>query len=92
MKIAYISTYPPRECGIATFNHNLMNAINANFPDRKSPLDGGFVVAPNDSEDMQQRRFSILLCSVSMQATARSFPWRRVFLDLKSGKEKREAL
>jgi hypothetical protein len=45
MKIAYISTYPPRECGIATFNYNLMNAIGANFPKRKNPLDGGFVVA-----------------------------------------------
>lgn len=53
MKIAYISTYPPRECGIATFNNNLMNAINANFPKRKSLLEGGFVVALNDSEDMQ---------------------------------------
>jgi glycosyltransferase involved in cell wall biosynthesis len=57
MKIAYISTYPPRECGIATFNHNLMNAINANFPDRKSPLDGGYVVALNDSEDLQEYEY-----------------------------------
>jgi glycosyltransferase involved in cell wall biosynthesis len=51
MKIAYISTYPPRECGLATFNQNLMRAINANFPERKSLADGGFVVALNDSED-----------------------------------------
>ncbi len=57
MKIAYISTYPPRECGIATFNHNLMNAINANFPDRKSPLEGGFVVALNDSENLQEYEY-----------------------------------
>lgn len=57
MKIAYISTYPPRECGIATFNHNLMNAINANFPDRKDPLDGGYVVALNDSEDLQEYEY-----------------------------------
>src|SRR3982751_6626357 len=57
MKIAYISTYPPRECGIATFNCNLMGAVNANFPDRKSPLNGGFVVALNDSEDMQEYEY-----------------------------------
>jgi glycosyltransferase involved in cell wall biosynthesis len=57
MKIAYISTYPPRECGIATFNYNLMNAINANFPERKSPLDGGFVVALNDSENIQEYEY-----------------------------------
>jgi len=53
MKIAYISTYPPRECGIATFNQNLMRAISANFPERKSLSQGGFVVAVNDSESLQ---------------------------------------
>ncbi len=54
MKVAYISTYLPRECGIATFNHNLMRAINANFPGRKSLKQGGFVVALNDSENMEE--------------------------------------
>ncbi len=57
MKIAYISTYPPRECGIATFNQNLMSAISANFPDRKTILQGGFVVALNDSENMQDLEY-----------------------------------
>jgi glycosyltransferase involved in cell wall biosynthesis len=57
MKIAYISTFPPRECGIATFNFNLMGAINANFPERKSSLDGGFVVALNDSENIQEYEY-----------------------------------
>ncbi|MBS1503827.1 MAG: glycosyltransferase, partial [Bacteroidetes bacterium] len=27
MKVTYISTYPPRECGLATFNKNLISAI-----------------------------------------------------------------
>ncbi|MBS1528338.1 MAG: glycosyltransferase family 4 protein, partial [Bacteroidetes bacterium] len=27
MKVTYISTYPPRECGLATFNKNLIGAI-----------------------------------------------------------------
>ncbi|MVN91588.1 glycosyltransferase family 4 protein [Mucilaginibacter aquatilis] len=57
MKIAYISTYPPRECGIATFNQNLMRAISANFPERKSLSQGGFVVAVNDSEDLQEYEY-----------------------------------
>lgn len=57
MKIAYISTYPPRECGIATFNQNLMRAINSNFPERKKPSDGGYVVALNDSESLDEYEY-----------------------------------
>jgi glycosyltransferase involved in cell wall biosynthesis len=57
MKIAYISTYPPRECGIATFNTNLKMAIGANFPNRKNLLEGGFVVALNDSESLQEYEY-----------------------------------
>lgn len=57
MKIAYISTYPPRECGIATFNQNLMRAISANYPERKTLLQGGFVVAINDSEDLSEYEY-----------------------------------
>jgi hypothetical protein len=51
MKIAYISTYSPRECGIATFNYNLIRAIEAN---RKSSSVTGFVVAMNDSDDLNE--------------------------------------
>src|ERR1700744_3482963 len=57
MKIAYISTYPPRECGIATFNHNLMRAINANFTERGKLSHGGFVVALNDSENIHEYEY-----------------------------------
>jgi len=57
MKLAYISTYPPRECGIATFNQNLMRAINANFPKRNALSEGGFVVALNDSEDIHEYEY-----------------------------------
>ncbi|WP_214071577.1 glycosyltransferase family 4 protein [Mucilaginibacter sp. dw_454] len=57
MKIAYISTYPPRECGIATFNQNLMRAIGSNFPERSGLLKGDFVVALNDSEDVHQYEY-----------------------------------
>src|ERR1700744_3461618 len=57
MKIAYISTYPPRECGIATFNNNLIKAIAANFPERESLLKGDFVVALNDSENVNEYEY-----------------------------------
>ncbi|WP_069659243.1 glycosyltransferase family 4 protein [Arcticibacter eurypsychrophilus] len=53
MKIAYISTYLPRECGIATFNSNLILAISSNFKDQVFS-DSGFVVALNDSDDIKQ--------------------------------------
>ncbi|MXV52743.1 glycosyltransferase [Pedobacter sp. HMF7647] len=56
MRIAYISTYPPRECGIATFNNNLVNAIRANFKN-KSISDTGFVVALNDSENIDEYEY-----------------------------------
>src|SRR3569833_1936237 len=50
MKLTYISTYPPRECGLATFNKSLLNAINANLSDRDQSR--GTVVALNgDSAD-----------------------------------------
>ncbi|MBB6499957.1 glycosyltransferase family 4 protein [Pedobacter cryoconitis] len=49
MKIAYISTYPPRECGIATFNNNLLNAIGL---DTSEVSKNSFVVALADSEDL----------------------------------------
>ncbi|MET3115030.1 glycosyltransferase involved in cell wall biosynthesis [Pedobacter sp. CG_S7] len=47
MKLAYISSYPPRECGIATFNFNLLNAIGC---DKKIVSNESFVVAMNDSD------------------------------------------
>jgi glycosyltransferase involved in cell wall biosynthesis len=57
MKIAYISTYPPRECGIATYNKNLMDAISANFPEKGTLLRGGFVVALTDSENIHEYEY-----------------------------------
>ena len=56
MRVAYISTYPPRECGIATFNNNLIKAISSNLKDG-SLLQNGFVVAMNDSEGLQEYEY-----------------------------------
>ncbi len=49
IKIAYISTYPPRECGIATFNSNLLNAIGC---DKNAVSNESFVVAMSDSDQL----------------------------------------
>ncbi len=54
MKIAYISTHTPRACGLATFNSNLKAAIEQNLTDKK---DSSFVIAINDSEDLEQYNY-----------------------------------
>lgn len=54
MKIAYISSYPPRECGIATFNHNLLRAIGH---DKVAVSDDSFVVAMNDAEGLDEYEY-----------------------------------
>ena len=51
MRISYISTYLPRECGIATFNDNVERAIQANFPGQTSK-GRGYGIAINDSDDL----------------------------------------
>ena len=41
--VAYLSTYPPRECGIATFTQDLVDSIN-----KQQSLSPPFIVAIND--------------------------------------------
>lgn len=54
MKIAYISSYPPRECGIATFNQNLLKAIGYN---KNAVSEDSFVVAMNDAESLDEYEY-----------------------------------
>jgi len=54
MKIAYISTYPPRECGIATFNNNLLKAIGHH---KNAVSEDSFVVAMNDTDTLDEYEY-----------------------------------
>jgi glycosyltransferase involved in cell wall biosynthesis len=49
MKLAYIGTYPPRECGIGTFTMNLYKSMVTNTDTSKDSIDG-FIVAINDNQ------------------------------------------
>lgn len=49
MKIAYIATYTPRECGIGTFTNNLFKSMLAGDANPNEE-NKGFVIALNDNE------------------------------------------
>jgi polysaccharide biosynthesis protein PslF len=44
-QVAYLSSYPPRECGIATFTSDVFSAVN-----KLTPLHPGFIVAVDDGQ------------------------------------------
>lgn len=48
MKLAYIATYPPRECGIGTFTKNLFDSMLINNESRENGHEG-FIIAMNDN-------------------------------------------
>jgi len=53
MKIAYISTHPPRKCGIATFNENLVQAVWSNVNQNNS-LNSYYIVAMQEGDDAEE--------------------------------------
>jgi len=57
MKIAYISTYLPQQCGIATYTDYVIRAIQ-----RVSPLVEIKVVAEKDAAPLKQEKFEVVPC------------------------------
>ena len=49
MKIVYIGTYPPRECGIGTFTRNLLKSMVTNYDANNTSIEG-IVIAMDDHE------------------------------------------
>jgi len=56
MKIAYISTHPPRKCGIATFNQNLVQAVWSNV-NKNNSLNSYYIVAMQESDDAEEYKY-----------------------------------
>ena len=53
MKIAFIATYRPEECGIATFTENLLNSIKVHLPVNNSLKDKISVIAVQKGDDLE---------------------------------------
>ncbi len=50
MKFAFISTYQPRECGIATFTNSLIKALDKKFENSQGE-NSSYVIAMNDRDE-----------------------------------------
>jgi len=50
MKLAYIGSYPPRECGIGIFTNNLFKSMLTGIESGENENEG-FVVALNDIDN-----------------------------------------
>ena len=61
-KIAFVSDYPPRRCGIATFTHDLRGAVAAQYPDAEcgvlavNDVPEGYDYAPEVQFEIQEQR------------------------------------
>lgn len=48
MRIAFVASFPPRECGIASFTRNLVQSVEINLPPEKGRGKTATVIALND--------------------------------------------
>ena len=83
MKVAYISTYLPRECGIATFNQNVVRAIALNLARQgQTGPESGFGVALNDSDDEDEYAYPPAVQVVIRQDDQKDYIEAATYLNL----------
>ena len=73
MRIAYLSTCLPRECGIATFNDNLIRAIQINLSSKQIRGEE-FTIAVNDSDNRDEYEYTENVKFIIRQEKQEDYP------------------
>ncbi|MDR3560949.1 MAG: glycosyltransferase family 4 protein [Negativicutes bacterium] len=75
--VAFLSTYPPRECGLATFTEDLVNEIS------KVALVRPYVIAVTaDMEEYEDQRVAYKLCQHDRESYVATAQWANDYVDL----------
>ena len=74
--IAFLSTYPPRECGLATFTEDLVNEID------KGSLVRPSVVAVTNTEEYKDPRVAFKLSQHDQASYYQTASWANIHADL----------
>jgi glycosyltransferase involved in cell wall biosynthesis len=75
-KIAFLSTYPPRECGLATFTEDLVNAM------AKTSLIEPSIIAVANSEEYGDSRVKLIVNQQDRSSYLKAALWANRHVDL----------
>jgi glycosyltransferase involved in cell wall biosynthesis len=75
-KIAFLSTYPPRECGLATFTEDLVNAM------AKTSLIEPSIIAVANSEEYVDSRVKLIVNQQDRSSYLKAALWANRHVDL----------
>ncbi|HMM19433.1 MAG TPA: glycosyltransferase family 4 protein [Selenomonadales bacterium] len=74
--VAFLSTYPPRECGLATFTEDLVNEVT------KIALVRPYVIAVTNTEEYEDLRVVCKLSQHDRESYLRTAHWVNSYIDL----------